>query len=120
MLPAGWWESEGDCLFPCCYLQLANTAPQAAALSPGRQTAGKATFSTISVLFLSEKTFYPVNLLAIGCFTLHSIMFPEKERVMKVPSGLTSNVFLDELQPGKPLGSFQNAKPIKPFDEIML
>lgn len=50
---------------------------------PCPQTRRKATSSTISVLFPSEKPLYLVNLLAIGCFTLRSIMFPEKDELWK-------------------------------------
>lgn len=84
------------------------------------QTHGKAAFKDYFCSLSIRKPLYPINLLAIGYFTLRSIMFSEKERVMKVPFGLTSNVFLDELQPGKLLGSFWKVKSIKPFNKIML
>lgn len=84
------------------------------------QTLGKAAFKDYFCSLSIRKPLYPINLLATGYFTLRSIMFSEKEQVMKVPFGLTSNVFLDELQPGKLLGSFWNVKSIKPFNTIML
>lgn len=108
------WESEGDSLFSCRYWQLVNSAPRAAANCS--QTFGKVAFRIISVLI---KPLYPINLLATGYFALCSVMFPEIEQVIKVPLGLTSNVFLDELQPGRLHGRFWKVKSIKLFSKIM-
>jgi len=102
MQPASQWESEGDCLYPL--LLLTARKHHTPSSSPVPRHVAKLPLGLFLFSCHQKKTLYPINLLAIGY--LRSIMLPEKEQAMKVPFGLTSNVFLDELQPSILLGNF--------------